>query len=384
MTRQAHIIGWGSYLPERVLTNHDLARFVETSDEWIVSRTGIRERRIASSSENTTSMAIKAATTAVEVGDIDPTDIELIIVATSTAENVFPSTATQVQDYLGASRAGAFDLAAACSGFVYGLSMAADSIAAGTVSNALVVGSEVLSRVTDWSDRATCILFGDGAGAVLLAASDQPGGVLATALHSDGSGGNLLRLRSQISKAGAEPGAYPRATEESFLIEMKGRRVFRFATRVMTDSIEEVLAKAGLSNQDVDLVVPHQANRRIIETSAKKLKIPADRFYTNLERVGNTSAASIPLALCEAIENDRLKPNDKVVVVGFGGGLTWAAAVIQWDAIVAHVPLWKREWRLLLYFMARVRSLGRRFGRWVSSAVSRSPFRGARLRDADK
>jgi 3-oxoacyl-[acyl-carrier-protein] synthase-3 len=383
--RYAHIVGWGSYLPDKVLSNDEIAKTVDTSDEWIYSRTGIRERRIAGKQETTATMAFEAAARALSVADIRPSQIDLIIVATSTPEYIFPSTACRVQDYLGAARAGAFDLSAACSGFVYGVSMASQAIQTGMIQKAIVVGTETLSRVTDWKDRGTCILFGDGAGAVVLKGSSVPGGVMASTLRSDGSGANLLSLpavyHNPVPSLGPE---YFHNGQGPGTIKMSGREVFRFATNVLSDSILEVIRKADLTPDDIDLIVPHQANKRIIETAAKKLKIPFEKFYLNMDRTGNTSAASIPLALCDAIEADRLQPDDNVVFVGFGGGLTWAASVVKWDVTPPEVSFVDRQWKDARYIFARSRSRLRRLNRRISARILGSPTPKASLKDADK
>ncbi len=383
--KYAHIVGWGSFLPDRVFTNDEIALTLDTSDEWIYARTGISERRIAGSQETTATMAFEAAARALVVADIHPSQIELIIVATSTPEYIFPSTACRVQDYLGASKAGAFDLGAACSGFVYGLSVASQAIATGSVRNAIVIGAETMSRVLDWQDRATCILFGDGAGAVVLKGSSIPGGTMASSLRSDGSGGNLLSLpavyHSPVPTLGPE---YLHNGHKKNTIKMSGRQVFRFATNVISDVITDVLNKPELDIDDVALIVPHQANRRIIQTSAKKLGIPVERFYLNLDRVGNTSAASIPMALCDAVEEGRLAPDDNVVFVGFGGGLTWAASVVKWDVTPPEVSLVNREWRRARYIAARSKSRIRKTRRKWGARLLGSPTPDARLKDADK
>lgn len=383
--KYAHIVGWGSFWPSRILTNDEIAETVDTSDEWIYQRTGVRERRIANGRETTATMAFEAAARALEVAKLHPSQVELIVVATSTPEYIFPSTACRVQDYLGANRAGAFDLSAACSGFVYGLSVAAQSIATGSVNNAIVIGTETLSRVVDWQDRATCILFGDGAGAVVLKGSSIPGGVMASTLRSDGSGGELLSLpaiyHNPVPALGPE---YLHDRHKRKTIEMAGREVFRFATGVVAEAIEDVLQKAGLTLDDVALIVPHQANKRIIETAAKKLKISPDRFYLNLDKAGNTSAASIPLALCDAVEDGLLKPDDNVVFVGFGGGLTWAASVVKWNVTPPEISLVDREWKRARYMIARGRSRIRKWRRRLGAELGGSPTPEASMKDADK
>lgn len=383
--RYAHIVGWGSYLPEKILTNDEIAATVDTTNDWIYSRTGIVERRIAGKQETTATMAFEASARALHVAELRPSQIDLIIVATSTPEYIFPSTACRIQDYLGATRAGAFDLSAACSGFVYGLSIASQAIATGSVRTAIVVGTETLSRVTDWKDRGTCILFGDGAGAVVLKGSSIPGGVMSSTLRSDGSGGNLLSLSASyhnpIPSLGLE---YFHNGKGPGTIKMSGRQVFRFATQVMSDSVLEVLKKAELTTDDVDLIIPHQANKRIIEAAAKKLKVPVERFYLNLDKTGNTSAASIPLALCDAIGEGLLKPDDNVVFVGFGGGLTWAASVVKWDVTAPETSLVDRQWRRARYIAARSRSRWRRFNRKISARLMGSPTPDATLRGAEK
>ena len=327
--RYAHIVGWGMEVPSQVLSNLDLEAIVDTNDEWIITRTGIKERRIAEPRETTTSLATRAAQKALDVADLLPSAIDLIIVATATPEYIFPSTASMVQDYLGATNAGAFDLSAACSGFVYGLDMAASKIRTGEINCAVVIGAETLSRVIDWTDRGTCILFGDGAGAVVLQGSDIPGGVLSSVLRSDGSGWDMLTLPTVSSRdTYLQDGLH-----EMHRIYMDGKGVYRFATRIIGDSIKSALDQVGLTPDDLALVIPHQANQRIMEYAAKTLKIPEDRVYSNIERFGNTSAASIPLALAEAAECERLQPGDIVAFVGFGGGLSWAAMIVEWSAL---------------------------------------------------
>lgn len=368
--RFAHVIGWGKAVPEQVMTNDDIAAFVETNDDWIFTRTGIRQRYIAHEAESTATLAYNAARQALEVADILPTDLDLIIVATSTAENIFPSTASQVQDWLNASEAGAFDLSAACSGFVYGLQLAADSIRAGSINAALVIGAETMSRIIDWTDRSTCILFGDGAGAVVLRASDAPGGVLSSVLRSDGAGADLLAIPSvgsidaKDSPAGANGNPF-------YKISMAGGEVFKFATRVVSESIEQACRLAEVKVEDIDLVIPHQANRRILQAAARKLGIDIAKFMSNVEQYGNTSAASIPIALCEAIEQRRIHNLDHIALVGFGGGLTWASMIIRWGVpkpSEQHGSLIKRQQRHVQYRIARLRRLRRRVARRLQSS----------------
>ena len=368
MTRHAHIVGWGKYVPRRVLTNDDLAQLVDTSDEWIRTRTGIVERRVAEDEETTATMAVQAAQQALEVARLSPAQLDLIIVATATPDHLFPATACLVQDALGATHAAAFDLAAGCTGFVYGLAIAADLIAAGAYRIALVIGAETLSRIVDWTDRETCVLFGDGAGAVVLQAGEDEGGVLASVLGADGSGGGLLRLPAGGSKI---PASERTVAERLHFVEMKGREVFRFAVRAMPAATREVLAKAGLSLADLNLLIPHQANQRIIEAATKSLNLAAETVYSNLARYGNTSAASVPIALCEAVEEGRLQPGHLVVMVGFGAGLTWGATAIRWTRpLPAPLPRWRRLLRRLRYWLAGWRSgLRRLWRRWSAPII---------------
>jgi 3-oxoacyl-[acyl-carrier-protein] synthase III len=329
MARYAHIIGWGKFVPPNVLTNDDLAKTVDTTDQWIRERTGIGQRHIASSKETTAMMAVHAARDAIEVADVNPIDIDLVIVATATPEYPFPATACLVQDALGAEHAGAFDLEAGCSGFMYALTTATSMIRSGMYNTILVVGSETLSRIVDWDDRGTCVLFGDGAGAFVLRGSDSPGGVLASVLGSDGSGGELLMVPAGGSKHPAGPET---VLSKMHTIKMNGREVYRFATRVMASASKQVAEMAGWSLDQIDLFIPHQANVRIIDSAAKALKLPRDKVFVNLERYGNTSAASIPIAMCEAIDCGKIQAGDHLVMVGFGAGLTWASCAIQWSA----------------------------------------------------
>jgi 3-oxoacyl-[acyl-carrier-protein] synthase-3 len=360
--RFAHIVGWGMYVPEHRRTNDEIAKMVDTSDDWITSRTGIKERRIAAENESTATMAIRAAEAALEVANVEPEELDLIIVASATPEHLFPATACLVQDDLGADRAGAFDLSAACSGFIYALSMASQAIQTGAIDRALVIGSETLSRFVDWEDRVTCILFGDGAGAVVLAGRDERGGVLSCTMRSDGSGRDLLTLPAGGARF---PASLETLADNQHTIKMNGREVFRFATRVMADAARVVTEKADLTLDDVALVIPHQANSRIIQTAARRLKLPEEKVYTNLERYGNTSSASIPIALCEAVNEGRVQSGDNLVLVGFGAGLTWAAATVQWAAPwpIAPQPRQQRLARRARRGFARIRSTWRRVRR---------------------
>lgn len=323
----AHITGWGMAVPDSVLTNDDLALRIDTNDKWIRERTGIRERRIARENEFPSTLGVKAALKALAVANLKPTDLDLIICSTSTPEFIFPATACLIQDQLGASKAGAFDLLAACTGFIYGVNMAAQSIRSGAIRNALVLGAETLSRFVDWQDRSTCILFGDGAGAFVLQASDHPGGVLSAVMHSDGSGGDLLSLPAGGSR---NPATEATVRDGKHFIHMDGNEVFRFATRVMGQAATEALEIAGLTTQDVQWIIPHQANYRIIAAAARYLKLPIERFVINVERYGNTSTASIPIATVEALERGLIKAGDRIVMVGFGAGLTWGALTAEW------------------------------------------------------
>jgi 3-oxoacyl-[acyl-carrier-protein] synthase-3 len=372
--RYAHIVGWGYSVPSKVITNHDLEQIVETSDEWIRSRTGIEERHVAADPKETTaSLAVVAARRALEVADVPPSKIDLIICSTTTPEYLFPATACLVQNALGATNAGAFDLSAACSGFVYGLSMARGHIIAGDAEYVLVIGSETLSRIVDWTDRETCVLFGDGAGAVLVAASEVPGGILATELGSDGSGGDALIVPGGGS---AMPTSLETVSSGQHYVKMDGKAVFRFATRVMASATRRVLERAGYTPADVDLVVPHQANLRIIQNSVlNQLKIPEEKVFVNLQKYGNTSTASIPIALCEAIEAGRLKPGYKVVFVGFGAGLTWAACALDWRTPVEKLDTgwWRNTRRQATYSAAAARSMWKKAVRWVYDVLPNDP-----------
>lgn len=321
------ILATGRYLPEKVLTNADLEQIVDTSDEWIVSRTGIKERRIAREDQPSSDLAVEAAKDALAKTNLSPEDIDLIIISTITPDYFFPSTGCIVQEKLGAKKAAVFDLSAACSGFLYGISTASQFIATGMYRYALVVGVENLSKITDYTDRNTCVLFGDGAGAAVLGPVEDGNGFLSFELGADGSGGHLLKLGSggsvlPVNKV--EPGS------KDNYIYMNGSEVFKFAVRMMNTASDRVLEKAGLTKEDVDFLVPHQANLRIIDSAMKRLGLSYDKVVVNLDRYGNMSSASIPIALDEAVSEGRIKEGDILVLVGFGGGLTWGASVLKW------------------------------------------------------
>lgn len=325
--RSAGLIGLGSHVPQNVLTNADLEQMVDTNDEWIVSRTGIRERRIVGEGEASSDLAIEAATKALKHADISADQIDLIIVATVTPDMAFPATACLVQDRIGATKAATFDLSAACTGFIYGISTAAQFIATGVYQYALVIGVDCLSRIVDWNDRNTCILFGDGAGAAVLGPVPNGEGLLAFDLGGDGSGAELLKVEAGGSRL---PASEETVQDKKHTIEMKGQDVFKFAVRVISSTTEKVLDKAQLSKDEIDYLIPHQANIRIIESAMKRFGLPPEKVVVNLERYGNMSSASIPVALHEAYEQGRFQAGDNLVLCGFGGGLTWGSAVVKW------------------------------------------------------
>jgi 3-oxoacyl-[acyl-carrier-protein] synthase-3 len=334
--RRAHVTGWGRYAPSQVLTNADLERIVDTNDEWIVSRTGIRERRVAAAHETTASMAAVASLRAIRTAGIEPDDIDLILLATLTPDYWMPSTAALVKEAIGNTRAAAMDVAAACSGFVYAFASAQAYIASGMARHVLVIGAELLTRFLDYGDRSTCILFGDGAGAVVLSASDEPGGSLGIEMTTEPQGAYMIWLPAGGAKAPPSPGTIARGEH---YIRMEGRETYRFATKTMATTALESIRRAGLDPSDIALFIPHQANVRIIEAVAKGLDLPMDRMYINLDRYGNTSAASVPIALAEAVNEGRVKVGDRIVIVAFGAGFTSGAVTIEWTADPARGPM---------------------------------------------
>ena len=323
----AGIIGIGSYVPEKVITNQDLEKIVDTSDEWIVTRTGIRERRIAAEEQATSDLGTIAARRALENAGIRAEELDLIIVATVTPDMNFPSTACLIQNNLKAARAAAFDVEAACSGFLYSLATANQFIATGFYRNILVVGAECLSRFTNWKDRNTCILFGDGAGAAIVGRVEQGYGMLSHCMGADGSGGDLLKLRAGGSRL---PASLETVENDLHYVHMDGSEVFKFAVRIMVTAAGEAIRLAGMTKEDLDYLIPHQANIRIIKEAAKRLDMSADRVWVNLDKYGNMSAASIPVALDEAVRSGRIRKGDNICMVGFGGGLTWASCIMKW------------------------------------------------------
>jgi len=361
--RYAHVTGWGMAVPEKIITNQELAKMVDTTDEWIVSHTGIRERHVAGEHQSTASLAIDAALRALIVASLRPSELDLIIVSTSSPEHLFPATACIVQDQIGATKAGAFDLSAACTGFIYALTLAAQAIKSGAIQNALVIGSETLSRLTNWKDRNTCILFGDGAGAFVLQASEEPGGVLTSVMRSDGSGSDLLSVPAGGSR---HPATLQSVYEGLHYIQMNGREVYRFATRVMSQAAQEAVEAAQLTMADIQLIVPHQANQRIIEAAVHRMDFPMERVMINLERYGNTSTASIPIATCEAITQGRLKPGDNVVFVAFGAGLTWGSSLVKWSG---PFPVRRKVSQRRFRWLARLRSWLARIRRHLEGLI---------------
>ena len=334
--RRAHVTGWGRYAPAQVLTNADLERMVDTSDEWIRTRTGIRERRVAAAHETTASMGAVAGLRAIRTAGIEPDEIDLILLATLTPDYWMPSTAALVKEAIGNSKAAAFDVMAACSGFVYAFSTAQAYITAGLAKHVLVIGAELLTRFLDYTDRSTCILFGDGAGAVVVSASEEPGGSLGIEMTTEPQGAYMIWLPAGGAKA--PPSAQTIARGEHY-VRMEGTATYRVATKTMATTALESIRRAGLEPGDIDLFIPPQANVRIIEAVAKGLGLPMDKMYINLDRYGNTSAASVPIALAEAVNEGRVKVGDNVTIVAFGAGFTSGAVTLNWTADPARGPL---------------------------------------------
>ena len=323
----SRIVGTGSYLPERVVTNGDLEKMLDTSDEWIVTRTGIRQRHIAGDNEYTSDLATKAARKALDMAGLESSDIDLVLVATVTGDFSWPATACLVQSQLGADNAFAFDLSAACSGFVYGLDVADSYIRSGKAKRVLLIGAEIFSRIVDWQDRSTCILFGDGAGAVVLEGQEGERGILSTHLHTDGSQWGLLY---QLGFGSRNPACEEDGKKKLPYIQMQGNEVFKVAVRALSDAAEEALSANNISADQLSYFVPHQANRRILEATAKRLGVPMDKLVMNVDRVGNTSGASIPLALDELNRQGKLKEGDLLLLDAFGGGFAWGSALLRW------------------------------------------------------
>lgn len=320
MTHYAKIVGTGSYLPAKVLTNRDLERIVDTTDEWIYARTGIRQRHIAADGEATSDLALQASRNALEAAGLAPADIDLIVVATTTPDMVFPSTACILQAKLGSKNCPAFDVQAVCAGFTYALATADQFVRSGQYRNVLVVGAETYSRILDWKDRTTCVLFGDGAGAVVLRRSETPG-ILSSHLHADGSHAGQLCVPGSVS--GGQITGRP-------LLQMDGGAVFKFAVKVLGELVDEALAASGLSKTDIDWLIPHQANIRIIQATARKLGLSMEKVVLTVDRHANTSAASIPLALDEAVRDGRIRPGQHLLMEAIGGGFTWGAVLARW------------------------------------------------------
>ncbi len=324
---RARITATGSYVPDTVITNHDLEKIVDTSDQWIVERTGIKERRIAGASQASSDLAYAAAQKALKQAHLKPKDIDLVIVATCTPDMAFPSTACFLQDRLGIKHTGAFDINAACSGFVYGLHLASSLIRTEAHRRILLVGTEVLSRVTDWQDRATCVLFGDGAGAVVLEGTKERRGIMSTRIQADGGLGELIMLPGGGTRT---PCSKQMLLKKMQFIKMKGNETFKVAVRTLEEIAARTIEDNGIDPSQLSLLIPHQANLRIIQATAKRLNLPEEKVFVNIEKYGNTSAASVPIALDEAVRAGRVKDGDHILLEAFGGGLTWASALLKW------------------------------------------------------
>ena len=325
--RKVGIVGTGSYLPEKILTNSDLEKIVDTSDEWIFTRTGIRERHVAEKGQGVSDLALIASQRAIEAADITPGDIDLIIVGTISSDYRFPSTACLLQDRLGCRKIGAFDVSAACCGFVYALDMAWKQIEYGACNTALVVGAEILTAFTNYKERNSCILFGDGAGAVILKADAEQGHMIDTSLGSDGAGADIMIVRGGGSKM---PIDYDVLEKGLHLMEVRGREVYKYCTSILHTVVMDILEKNEYTKEDLAWIIPHQMNMRIIEASARRMDTPVEMWYTNIEKCANTSGATIPIALDDAVRDGSIKKSDLLAMVAFGGGITWAGALIKW------------------------------------------------------
>jgi len=324
---QARITGTGSYAPKKIVTNHDLEKLIDTNDAWIIERTGIRERRIAEKGQNTSDLAYEASRKALKAAGIGADEVDLILVATMTPDMILPSTGCVLQEKLGAKKAAAFDIYAACSGFIYGMSVANAFIRSGMYKNILLVGAEILSRYVDWEDRTTCILFGDGAGAAVIQRTAGKRGILSTHLHSDGSLGDLIH----VPGGGAQhPASHETVRNRMHFIKMKGNETFKSAVRALEGVVQEALEHNKVKPEEIDFLVPHQANLRIIQAMAQRLNMPMEKVILTLPKYGNTSAASIPMALDEAVRGNKIKENHLLLFEAFGGGLTWASALVRW------------------------------------------------------
>lgn len=325
--QRASITGIGSYLPGKVLTNYDLEKMVDTSDDWIIQRTGIKERRIVENGQITSDLATQASLRAMEDAGVSPKDIDMIITSTITPDHIFPSTSCFIQQKIGASRASAFDILAACAGFIYAMSIGQSFVNSGAVETVLVVGAECLSKITDYTDRTTCVLFGDGAGAVIIQKSCTKHEILSTSLAADGSQSDILIMPGGGAK---NPASLESVQQRAHYIQFKGKEVFKLAINNITNLILETVNKNGLNLEDIDLIIPHQSNLRIIEATMEKLGLPMEKTFVNIDKYGNTSSASIPIAIDEARKEGRLSKGDIVMLVAFGGGLTWGSSVIRW------------------------------------------------------
>lgn len=346
------VIGWGKYVPETVITNHDLEKTLNTSHDWIVKRTGIHSRHVAAAEETTSSMAIAAALQALETADLHPTELDLIIMATNTPDHlVAPSPASLVQQAIGAADVPAFSLSAGCTGFIYALSVAQQFISSGVYQHILVIGAELISRFVNWADRRTAVLFGDGAGAVILQATAEPCGAQHFVLGSDGSGAEHIMVPAGGSAA---PFSAEVLSDQSYFVTMNGNEVYKFATRKFSESCRQVLAQANLEIDDIDWIMSHQANKRIIKAGARDLGVPLERCLLNVDKYGNTSTASIPILLCESIQSGRVQQTDKLLLVAFGAGLTWGACLLQLAPVRPKGSLKKGDF-VVAYSQNRVR-----------------------------